>query len=472
MTPTPKAPDLLRELAERSPIGMAVVRPDGTLAWSNSAFARIGAGASPGNGDGRPGTSWDGLQGAVRRCLETGAAETVHDVRLNGGGAVRYVDLEAVPLPARGGRPSGAAVFVRDVTATFEERERARLFYTAFLTSTNAIEATDPKGVLVDVNPAFEKIYGFRREEVVGQRPNVVRSSFTPPEVYQDLWASISDPKRGSWSGEILNRDKQGHERPVFLTITAVRNPAGAITNYLGVAVDLSERRAWEHQAAHADKLASIGQLAAGVAHEINTPLANVMLVAESIRRRTSDEWVRSRIATVTQQVEVAARIVRGLLDFARRTEPEVSTLDLRQLARDSLDFVRGKQTEDVDLSLELPATEVAVLGDRGQLLQVLTNLLINAFDALDGKGTVRLALGVESEHAVVEVADTGPGISAKAMPHIFEPFFTTKGEGKGTGLGLAICHGIIQAHHGTITAANRPEGGAVFRISLPLAPS
>ncbi len=470
MTPNPKPPDLLREVAERSPIGMAVVRADGTLSWSNAAFARMGAAGSSAEGNGSAAGGGDGLRGAVRRCLENGRTESVHDVRLDGGGPVRYVDLEAVPLPERGGRPTGAAVFVRDVTATFEERERARLFYTAFLTSTNAIEATDPKGVLVDVNPAFEKIYGFRRDEVLGHRPNVVRSSFTPPEVYQDLWSTISDPKRGSWSGEILNRDKEGRERPVFLTITAVRNPAGAITNYLGVAVDLSERRAWEHQAAHADKLASLGQLAAGVAHEINTPLANVMLVAESIRRRTSDDWVRSRITTVTQQVEVAARIVRGLLDFARRTEPEVTPLDLRQVARDALDFVRGNQSEAIDLALELPPTEVTVLGDRGQLLQVLTNLLLNAFDALEGKGTVRLALSAAGGHAVIEVADTGPGISPKAMPHIFEPFFTTKGEGKGTGLGLAICHGIIQAHHGAISAANRPQGGAVFRVTLPLA--
>ena len=472
MTSEPTAAELLGDLSDRAPLGLAVVDVRGRLAWSNPAFARLGPTPVPGAELLLPTEGpWAGVLTAVRQSVATGHPETVHDIHLDAPdkGRSRYVDIEIVPLPSRTGPASRAAMFVRDVTDTFGERERARLFYTAFLTSTNAMEATDTRGRLVDVNPAFERIYGFRREEVVGRKPNVVRSAFTPPEVYQQLWASISDPKRGFWSGELLNRDKNGRERPVFLTITAVRDPAGEITNYLGVAVDLSERRAWEQQAAHADKLASLGQLAAGVAHEINTPLANVMLVAESMRRRTTDEWTRSRLTTVTEQIEVAARIVRGLLDFARRSEPHVSALDLRVVAKEALEFVHGKRPRDIELDLQLPTAPVPVLADRGQLLQVLTNLLVNAFDAIDGKGTVRLVIQRSGESVTVEVVDSGPGIPDTVMPHIFEPFFTTKAEGKGTGLGLAICHGIVQAHHGSITASNGPAGGAVFRLTLPI---
>jgi two-component system cell cycle sensor histidine kinase/response regulator CckA len=460
------------EVVERAPVGVGVVDLHGAIVWSNSAFRRLWPPATPEGATRAPGSPWEVLLGAARRAIDTGKPETVHDVRLDDGTAppVRIVDLDVSPIGGPSGRPGRAAVFVRDSSSTYAERERARLFYTAFLTSNNAMEATDRRGVLVDVNPAFERIYGYHRDEVVGQRPNVVRSSYTPPEVYQDLWTSITDPKRGSWSGEILNRDKHGRERPVFLTITAVRDPAGAITNYLGVAVDLSERRAWEHQAAHGEKLASIGQLAAGVAHEINTPLANVMLVTESMRRRSTDPWMRSRLTTVTEQIEVAARIVRGLLDYARRNQPQVAALDLRDIVRDAAEFVEGKQPKEIDLKLALPEGPVPVQGDRNQLLQVLTNLLVNAFDAIpQGRGTVELGLHQSATSATIEVADSGSGIPEQVMPHIFEPFFTTKGEGKGTGLGLAICHGIVQAHHGAITAANRAGGGAVFRVVLPL---
>src|SRR5208282_4397004 len=111
------------------------------------------------------------------------------------------------------------------------------------------------------------------------------------------------------------------------------RTASGEVTHYLGVAVDLSEQRSWELRAAHSERLASVGQLAAGVAHEINTPLANVMLVTESIRRRSTDPWVQGRLETISGQVEAAAKIVRGLLDFARRSEPHLAALDLRDIA-------------------------------------------------------------------------------------------------------------------------------------------
>ena len=361
---------------------------------------------------------------------------------------------------------------IRDVSDRVAEHERANLFYEAFRTSTNAMQLTDAQGMMIDVNPAYEKIYGFTREECIGRKPNLVRSRHTPEEVYARMWTDLLDPRRGYWSGEILNRDHKGRERPVLLTITAIRNANQETTHYLGVTVDLSEQRRWELKAAHADKLASVGQLAAGVAHEINTPLANVMLVSESIRRRTEDPWTLSRLDTMSEQVEVAARIVRGLLDFARREEPRTTELDLTSVVRDSVNFLRGKQSADVELVEEYSALPLPVLGDRGQLMQVLTNILNNAYDAMEGKGAIRISVHAQGARAEVEITDDGPGIDVEALPHIFEPFFTTKPEGQGTGLGLAICHGIILSHHGTITARNAPGAGASSsspcRVTMP----
>jgi PAS domain S-box-containing protein len=379
------------------------------------------------------------------------------------------VDVALRPLPDRAGGTDGWIVALTDVSERLEEHARAGLFYYAFLTSSNPMEVTDRNGVLVDVNPAFERVYGYTRAECLGHKPSLVASSRTTTSEYARMWRDLLDPGRGHWSGEIVNQDRSGKEHPVFLTITAVRNEGGEATHYIGVAVDLTEQRAWARQAAHADKLASLGQLAAGVAHEINTPLANVMLVTESVRRRSHDPWVLSRLDTIAQQVEVAATIVRGLLDFARRSEPQFSTLDLAAVIRDAIGFLRGKQSVDVDIELHLPEAPTTISGDRGQIIQALTNILNNAYEAMEGRGRIQVQLRRTGIAAEVEITDSGPGIPEHVLPHIFEPFFTTKPEGQGTGLGLAICHGVMQAHHGSIVARNVPDGGASFVLSFPL---
>jgi PAS domain S-box-containing protein len=464
-------------LFDALPVGLALVSQPGTIDWANPAYF-----ATTGRDRDLIGTNYHALpesdgtwspaiRDAMDAALAEGIAATFRSVRAKyrGPGRPVYLDVDVRALNHADGAPAQALLQVRDVSDRVEEHDRASLFYTSFLASTNAMQLTDAKGVMVDVNPAFERIYGYTRDECVGRTPRLVRSRYTPPEVYEAMWRDLLDPARGYWSGEVLNRDRVGHERPVLLSITAIREPGQPATHYLGVAVDLSEQRSWELRAAHADKLASVGQLAAGVAHEINTPLANVMLVAESIRRRTTDPWITGRLDRMSDQVEVAARIVRGLLDFARREPPHRQEVDLRDIARTSVEFLRGKQSMDVEVDEDYPAAAVPVSADRGQLMQVLTNLLNNAYDAMHGKGRILVHVGTTPTRAVVQVRDTGPGIPDEVLPHIFEPFFTTKPEGEGTGLGLAICHGIVHAHHGSITAANVPGAGAQFRVTLPL---
>jgi PAS domain S-box-containing protein len=460
------------------PVGIAVIEAPGTITWANPTYFEMTGRSADTIGldfhrildeDG----SWSApIRAAVDAALVNGASASFRSVRARyrhqPGGVYLDVDVRPIPVPKRGRRR--AVLVIRDVTERESEFHRARVFYEGFRTSTNPMQLTDAAGVMIDVNPAFERVYGYSREECIGRKPNLVRSRATPDEVYATMWRDLTDPARGYWSGELLNRDRRGRERPVLLSITAVRSPTGEATNYLGVAVDLSEQRAWELRVAHVDKLQSVGQLAAGVAHEVNTPLANVMLIAESIRRRSHEPWTQARLDTMTEQLEVAARIVRGLLDFARRDEPHVQELDLAALSHDAVEFLKGKQSADVTITESYPPGPVMVAADRGQMLQVLTNLLNNAYDAMGGRGTVRLTVRRRGTKAEVEVVDSGPGISPEALPHIFEPFYTTKPEGEGTGLGLAICHGIVQSHHGSITARNVPAAGASFLVALPVA--
>jgi PAS domain S-box-containing protein len=472
---------LATELAVRAlhgaPVGIAVITDPGRITWANPAYFET-TGRSPSllGTDFHDIPETDGtwsleIRDAMDRALREGHGTTFRSVRAKhrDGALGVYLDVDVRALERQAGEPRSGMIMIRDVTDRVEEHEQAVLFSEAFRSSTNAMQLTDARGIMVDVNPAYERIYGYSRDECVGRKPNLVRSRHTPAAVYEEMWRDLQDPLRGYWSGEILNRDRMGSERPVLLSITSIRDASGSVTHFLGVAVDLSEQRSWELLAAHPDRLASVGQLAAGVAHEINTPLANVMLIAESLRRRSADPLVIARLDTMTDQIDTAARIVRGLLDFAHRDEPHSAELDLAGVARETINFLRGKQSADVEIEESYPTEPVFVLGDRGQLMQVFTNLMNNAYDAMGGVGRLQVSVRRNGRTAEVEFIDHGPGIQPEVLAQLFEPFFTTKPEGEGTGLGLAICRGVVQSHHGAITARNVPGAGAGFLVSLPI---
>jgi PAS domain S-box-containing protein len=464
----------LRALLQYTPVGIVVVDADGVVRLANPAYLAM-TGQRPEIVGSRVGATgpWgrSGLLAGLKEAFDSGRTVRRHHLPLVPPllPERRVLDVELVPLASSSEGVAEVMAIVTDITARVRDEERARLFYEAFQQSTNAMEVTDAKGVLVDVNPAFEQIYGYDRAEVIGQRPNIVSSGKTNRAVYDAMWRALLDPSTGHWSGEVVNRSRDGREHPVLLSITAIRSPAGEVAQFVGVAVDLSERRAWEQQAVRSERLASLGQLAAGVAHELNTPLANIMLVAESVQRKGKDPWVKERMATIVGQTELAARIVRGLLDFSRRHEPQIRELNLSDVVRDAVGFIKGKQTEEVELTEEYARGSIPVRGDRDQLIQVFTNILNNGYEAIDGAGEIRVRVSVDDGAAQVAIQDSGPGIPVSVLPHIFEPFFTTKSDRNGTGLGLAICHGIVQTHGGEIRIESEPGRGARFVVRLPL---
>ncbi len=463
----------LRAILEHVPVGVAVFDREGTVLLANPAYLAITGQTAEILGR-RIGSfrveSDSGLVDAIERVVTTArpvarrevplTPETLHERRV--------LDVELLPLLSESGEAYEVLGIVSDVTGRVTEEERARLFYEAFQQSTNAMEVTDAKGILVDVNPAFERIYGYRREEVIGKRPSVVSSKTTPQSLYEEMWRALLEPSVGHWSGEIVNQSRDGVQHPVLLSISAIRG-GGRISHYVGVAVDLSERRAWEQQALRSERLASLGTLSAGVAHELNTPLANIMLVAESVQRKSKEPWIRDRMGTIVGQTESAARIVRGLLDFSRRHEPQIRELNLSDVVRDAVDFIKGKQSEEVELAEEYARGPIPIRGDRDQLIQVFTNILNNGYEAIDGAGAIHVRVVAADGNAVVAIEDSGPGIPSSVLPHIFEPFFTTKSDRNGTGLGLAICHGIVQSHGGDIRVESEPGHGARFVLRFPL---
>ncbi|HEY6876607.1 MAG TPA: ATP-binding protein [Polyangiales bacterium] len=221
-------------------------------------------------------------------------------------------------------------------------------------------------------------------------------------------------------------------------------------------------------QLRHAERLNTVGRLAAGVAHELGTPLQVVGLEAKRIAiGRVEGTAARESAQIVVAQGERMSSIIRQLLDFARQRTPHPARLELAALARETVQLVSTLATRS-EVTLQVEAAQAEVDADAGQLQQVLTNLIVNAVQASPPGGAVRIETGVEGERAYLRVIDHGVGIAADALPRIFEPFFTTKDVGQGTGLGLAVAHGIVEEHSGAIEVESTYGAGARFTVWLP----
>ncbi|HEX7479536.1 MAG TPA: ATP-binding protein [Polyangiales bacterium] len=239
-----------------------------------------------------------------------------------------------------------------------------------------------------------------------------------------------------------------------------------------------SELASKEQQLIHGEKLASIGRLAAGVAHEIGNPLAAILGLVELLRGGgLSESEAREFLERIQRETERINGIIRDLLDFARRDVDDgaqAQTADLRDVIDDAVNLVRPqKASRDVEISVTVDPATRRVIGPQHRLTQVLLNLLLNALDALDGKGAVEISVrpSDDGKSALLVVQDSGPGIAEQMRDKLFDPFTTTKPAGKGTGLGLAVSAAILDGLQGSIDASNRPEGGARFEVRLRQVP-
>jgi two-component system, NtrC family, sensor kinase len=239
---------------------------------------------------------------------------------------------------------------------------------------------------------------------------------------------------------------------------------------------DITQRMELEAQLAQADKLSSIGLLAAGVAHEVNTPLAVISSYTQMLAKQVrNDQKMAPLLDKITQQTFRASEIVNGLLNFSRTSAAEFAELDLNHVIEDTLKLLEHQfRASQVQLDMTLEENLPPILGNPGKLQQVFLNLFLNAKDAMAAGGTLRVATAVNG-HVAVEVSDTGSGISVEHMQRIYDPFFTTKtsvseGQRRGTGLGLAVTYGIIQEHAGKIQVESQLGSGTTFHLEFPMA--
>jgi PAS domain S-box-containing protein len=326
-----------------------------------------------------------------------------------------------------------------------------------------------PDGRCRHANSAFCRANGRSREDVT--RLNVRDLMVLETISAEDLMAHVR--AHGTWRGTLERRRPDGTTYPVNATLAGIVDRKGTVTHVVSVERDISEDRRLREQLIHSERLSAVGQLVAGVAHEINNPLQAVMGFTELLIGSDTNPEIRRDLEQIRTDAHRAAKIVRHLLQFARRSTLERAVADLNEIAR-ATTALRGYELKlaGIDIVEQYSTDMPVVVANREEIQQIVLNLLLNAEYAMRDTGqhrTLRVTTGQSGDAAYVEVADEGPGVPEVAVSRIFEPFFTTKGVGQGTGLGLSVSLGIAQAHGGSLEL--RPsERGACFRLTLPSA--
>jgi two-component system NtrC family sensor kinase len=233
-------------------------------------------------------------------------------------------------------------------------------------------------------------------------------------------------------------------------------------------------RRRQQQQLIQTERLASLGRLISGVAHEINNPLSNISSSAQILLEEDASAdplWQHKILNQIDGETARAQRIVRSLLDYAHKRDFQSSALSLHAVMEETLRFFRNEIPAQVHIQLDIPAA-LQVMGDKPRLQQVFLNLLKNGVDAMEGTGELHISARLDGSEVEIVFKDTGPGIASEVLPHIYEPFYSTKAANLGSGMGLFIAHEIVEEHGGSIRAANAPGTGALFFIRLPSAPT
>jgi two-component system, NtrC family, sensor kinase len=361
----------------------------------------------------------------------------------------------------------------RQLRTKADELERMREFSENILESLNdGLAVVNRDDRIVRWNRRLEELYGLRHEEAVTRRLDDVFSS----EFFEVLRSARHESMEGGAFYRVPLTTKHEPSRRLLVNVatTPLRESDGAIAGTIVIIEDISSRVQLEEQLQISEKMASIGLLAAGVAHEVNTPLTGISSFTQMLLQGAEPDDPKTLVLEkIERQTFRAAKIVNGLLNLARPAQTDAGPVDVNAVVNDVLSLLEHQfRTGRIQVRKELAGASPVVQGIEYKLQQVFLNLFLNARDAMPRGGwlTIATRLGESGDAATVEISDTGAGIPPDQLSRIYDPFFTTKEFGKGTGLGLSITYGIVQEHGGTITCESILGQGTRFTLTLPLA--
>jgi PAS domain S-box-containing protein len=382
------------------------------------------------------------------------------------GGGTRPVDLESL----RGVVP--ALALAADVVLLNEaeraHRAREYILAAALNTMDQAVLLLSFEREVRYANPAARRLFGYSEQEFAGLSLDLlVETHATAHRI------GTTGPAEAAsvWMAEQVHRRKDGSTFPASVHLGDIRNAAQEPLGQMIVIRDLSEELRTAEHLRQSEKLAALGELVAGVAHELNNPLAGISAFAQLLLEDPLPEDQAESVRLIKREADRAVAVIRDLLYFSRKSSPTLGEVDLNEIVEHTLRLRSyGLRSSGIDVRMELEPGLPAISGDGQRLHQVVLNLVVNAEHAMQGTETRRLLVRTQrcAEGIALEVSDSGTGISDEARLHIFEPFFTTKPRGEGTGLGLSVSYGIVRAHGGEIIVDSDPRKGTTFRVTLP----
>lgn len=398
---------------------------------------------------------------------------------LKGDSSIFWVEICSTPLLDAQGEVTGMMSILRDVTT--RKQTEARLAQQAALldNANDAMLVRDLEHRILYWNKAAERLYGWSAAEALGQR--LIERIFCDLERFETAHRAVLE--RGDWSGEIRQLTRDRKEFVVLSRWTLLRDERSRPQAIFVIDTDITERKQLEAQSLRAQRLESIGQLAGGIAHDLNNILAPILMVGSMLREHVTAPETRPWLDALDSSARRGAEIVKQILAFSRGLKTEMLSLQTGHLLKDFVPIIRETFPKSIVLKTSFPRDLWLVRGDPTQLHQVLMNLCVNARDAMPDGGVLTLAaenLVVDElfagkipgakpgPHVVWLVADTGMGIAPEHLDRIFDPFFTTKDVGQGTGLGLSTTLGIVRAHEGFLRVESTPGRGTQFRVYLP----
>ncbi len=371
------------------------------------------------------------------------------------------------------------------------ERELSRLAQVVEQSS-DYIIITDTDGNITYVNPAFTVITGYKREEVIGKNPRILKSGKHPREFYEKFWNTLI---RGeTWRGEFINRRKNGEEHYDYSVAFPIKDKDGNIISFAAIKRDMTEEKINQKRLQQAQKMDTIGRLVGGIAHDFNNLLTVILGYAEFILKVVEEQDPASKYAEKIRDTGEKAKDLTGkLLAFGRRQIHKPQVIDINDKIHTIWDMLKRLVPEDIEINMTLSPRPLYIYADPVQIEQIIMNLVVNAKDALIEKENklgrpfekiitietdniyldntyVKFHPGSrEGEFVLISLSDNGIGIDEKTIEKIFEPFFTTKEEGRGTGLGLATIYGIIKQNNANIYVYSEPLEGTTFKIYWPI---
>lgn len=336
--------------------------------------------------------------------------------------------------------------------------------------SDSAIMVLDANDTFIAWNKGAEKIFGYREEEILGLTPEIM---FPDELKYKDELRFIREAVKNEGYYQILETEritKDGSRVSIQLNVSILTDHEGKYAGRSVIIKDYTEVKRLQQQIDQSEKLAVLGQMAAGIAHEIGNPLTAISSLVQILQRKTHDAFINKQLASIKENIDRISKIVRELVDFSRPPGYEKTPTQITDIIKTALGIVKyDKRVKEVNFKTKFAANSPLINIIPDQLLQVLVNILINALDAIEGKGNISVSSKYDISSVYIDITDDGCGIASENIDKLFNPFFTTKNVGKGTGLGLSVSYGIMKKFNGDIKVRTTLNKGTTFTIVLPL---